>query len=76
MSAYDTYTDFYQIPWVNTISPPIVQDFDGDKRQMYLAATSADHVGKIFQVYIYGELDYYNSDVEYQETVKQVMRPF
>ena len=75
-SGYVTYNDVNQIPNVSTVSPPIVQSFRQLVQEIYLAATDTEQGGQTYLVYIYGELDYYNSDQVFKEKMKQMMTPF
>ena len=75
-SGYVTYTEVDQIPKESTVSPPIVQSFRSSVQEIYLAATDAEQGGQTYLVYIYGELDYYDSDQVFKEKMKQMMTPF
>ena len=75
-SGYVPYTEVDQIPKESTVSPPIVQSFRSSIQEIYLAATDAEQGGQTYLVYIYGELDYYDSDQVSKEKMKQMMTPF
>ena len=49
---------------------PVIQSYSSDERKIVLKANDKEQIGKVYDVYINGKLDYFNYDAELGNATK------